>query len=384
MIITRSGGEESLGEELLGQITSRPMALLLAGGFLALLAFTPLPSAPLLLLGGGCAGLAVIMTRTRKEADRDAARLAESEARKPERPEKIMAVDPMELEVGYGLIRLVDRKQGGDLLDRITNMRRQIALDLGIVVPPIRIRDNIQLEPNQYAVKIKGSRVAAGEVMPGNLLAIDSGMVTDPISGIEAREPAFGLPAVWIAESERHVAEHRNYTVVEPSSVIATHLTELIRLYGAELLTRQEVNKLIDGLKERAPQLVEEVVPDVLKVGEIQKVLQNLLRERVPIRDIETILETLGDWAPRTKDADVLSEYVRNSLARALCQQYVLQLRTSTPRRRSIASRSIRNWRTRSRRTWSAASTARCWPFLRRYRTGSWRRSRSRWNRARG
>ena len=322
MIITRTKGKESLGEELLGQITSRPVALAVTAGFLGLLALTPLPKLPLLMLGGGCGGAALIMSRKTREQKVVAEQAAVREAaRKPEKPEALLVVDPMELEVGYGLIRLVDRKQGGDLLERITNLRRQTALDWGIVVPPIRIRDNIQLEPNQYVVKIRGMEVTRGEVMPGQLLAIDSGMVTDPIGGLETKEPAFGLSAVWIPEEERHVAEHRNYTVVEPSSVMATHITEVIRSHAAELLTREEVHRLLESLKERSPRLVEELVPEVLKPGEVQKVLQYLLRERVPIRDLETILETLGDWAPRTKDAEVLTEYVRNGLARTICQQ---------------------------------------------------------------
>ncbi|UCG33019.1 MAG: flagellar biosynthesis protein FlhA [Phycisphaerales bacterium] len=323
MIITRTKGEESLGEELLGQFTSRPVALGVTAGFLGLLALTPLPKLPLLMMGGGCAGIAIVLSRQAQVARKQAEQVAAKDAaRRPEKPETLLAVDPMELEVGYGLIRLVDRKQGGDLLDRITNMRRQIALDWGIVVPPIRIRDNIQLEPNQYVTKIRGMEVARGEVMPGQLLAIDSGMVTDPIGGIETKEPAFGLPALWISDQDRHVAEHRNYTVVEPSSVMATHLTEVIRSHAAELLTREEVHRLLDNLKERSPKVVEELVPEVMKPGEVQKVLQALLRERVPIRDLETILETLADWAARTKDADVLTEYVRNALARTICQQY--------------------------------------------------------------
>ena len=323
MIITRTRSDQSIGEELIGQMTSRPIALVITSGFLGLLALTPLPKMPLLMLGSGCAGIAFIVSRqTKAESEQAKHQAATEAARKPDKPEALLGVDPMELEVGYGLIRLVDRKQGGDLLERISNLRRQIALDLGIVVPPIRIRDNIQLEPHEYAIKIRGMEIARGEALPGQLLAIDSGMVTDPVNGVETTEPAFGLSAVWIADSDRHLAEHRNYTVVEPSSVMATHLTEIIRSHSAELLTRQEVNQLLENLKERSPKVVEEVVPEVLKAGEVQKILQNLLRERVPIRDLEAILETLGDWAPRSKDPDVLTEYARNALARNLCQQY--------------------------------------------------------------
>ncbi|MGB9623521.1 MAG: flagellar biosynthesis protein FlhA [Phycisphaerae bacterium] len=322
MLVTRSNAKTNLGEEVLSQITSRPTAMALAAAFLGMLAFTPLPKVPLALLGGGCAGLAILLTRTRVAAAAAESARAKAEAHKPEKVESFLAVDPMELEVGYGLIRLVDRKQGGDLLDRITNIRKQIATDLGIVVPPIRIRDQLRLEPNRYVIKIKGIEVARGELMPDHLLAIDSGLVSAPVPGIETREPAFGLPALWITDAQRHEAEHRNYTVVEASSVLATHLTEIIRQHAAELLTRQQVTRLLDALKERAPKLVEEVVPEQIKTGELQKVLQNLLRERVPVRDLETILETLGDWAPRTKDVDVLTEYVRHALARSICAAY--------------------------------------------------------------
>ena len=228
----------------------------------------------------------------------------------------------MELDVGYGLIRLVDRKQGGDLLDRITNLRRQVAQELGIVVPPIRIRDDIQLQPNRFRVKLKGLAIGEAEVMPGHLLAIDSGAVSERISGIETTEPAFGLPALWIEEDQRHEAEHRNYTVVEATSVIATYLAELIKRHADELLTRQEVNRLLDHLRQRAGKLVEEVVPEVLKPGEIQRVLQAMLRERLPIRDLESILEAIADVAPRTKDTEILTEYARNAISRAICHQH--------------------------------------------------------------
>jgi len=230
----------------------------------------------------------------------------------------------MELEIGYGLVKLVDASKGGDLLDRISMIRRQVALDLGIIVPPIRIRDNLQLSANDYVIRIRGQSVARGVAYPEQFLAMDSGASAGPIPGAErTTEPAFGLPAYWITESQRAQAELLNYTVVEASSVMATHLTEVIKSHAHELLTRQEVKNLLENLKQRSPALVEEVVPTLVKPGELQKVLQNLLRERVPVRDLETILETLGDFASRTKDLDVLSEYVRNALARTICRQYV-------------------------------------------------------------
>ena len=321
MIITRSTGKRSLGEELMGQLFSKPIALLLAGGFLTVLLLTPLPKIPLLLMGGGALALGYFTRRQAVSETKAKQVKAASVPKEPERIETCLTVDPLELEVGYGLIRLVDRKQGGDLLERISNVRRQIATDLGIIVPPIRIRDNVRLEPNGYTLKLRGAPIAKGELLPGYLLAIDSGAVADKMHGIETREPAFGLPAVWIGEDARSDAEHRHYTVVDVTSVLATHLTELIQTHAAELLTRQDVGRLLDNLKERSPKVVEEVVPEQLKIGEVQAVLERLLRERVPIRDLEIILEALGDWVGRTKDPDVLAEYVRNALARMLCER---------------------------------------------------------------
>ena len=322
MIITRSTGKQNLGEELMGQLSSRPTAMLLAAGFLVVLMFTPLPKVPLGLLAAGVGGIGYFIQRRDRVAATAVKQKSASIPKEPEKIEECLKIDTLELEVGYGLIRLVDRKQGGDLLDRISNIRRQIALDLGIIVPPIRIRDNVQLEPNHYSVKLRGAPIGQGEVLPGYLLAIDSGAVSDRIHGIETTEPAFGLPAAWIAEDARSAAEQRNYTVVESTSVLATHLTELIQTHAGELLTRQDVSRLLDNLKERSPKVVEEIVPDVLKIGEVQAVLERLLRERVPVRDLETILETLGDWAGRTKDPEVLAEYVRNALARTTCERY--------------------------------------------------------------
>ncbi|MHC5109878.1 MAG: flagellar biosynthesis protein FlhA [Planctomycetota bacterium] len=321
MIVTRSASKKNLGEELLGQMTAQPVALTLTAGFLFVLAFTPLPKAPLILLAGSCASVGYALTNKRERAA-VAAATAKAKPAVGEPIEKHLSPDPMELEVGYGLIKLVDRKKGGDLLDRITNMRKQVAQEMGIVVPPIRIRDEASLEPNQFRVKIKGLEIGKGEILPGHLLAIDSGAASEKMIGMETTEPAFGLPAVWIEEAHRHDAEHRNYTVVEPSSVVSTYLTELIRRHADEILTRQQVNRLIDHLREKSPKLVEEVVGEVLKPNEIQRVLQALLRERVPIRDLETILETVGDWASRTKDTDILTEYARNALARTLCHQH--------------------------------------------------------------
>ncbi|MCH8969520.1 MAG: flagellar biosynthesis protein FlhA [Planctomycetes bacterium] len=322
MIVSRSVSKTNFGEELLTQMLSRPVALALTAAFVGALMLTPLPKTPLFMLLIATGGMAYFIKQGQVKKTQATAAKKRAEPKGPDKVEEMLAVDPMELEVGYGLIKLVDRKQGGDLLDRIGNIRRQQASELGIVVPPIRIRDNIQLEPNQYAIKLRGVQIARGETLPGQLLAIDSGLVTEKISGMDTTEPAFGLPALWINEDQKQLAEHRNYTVVEASSVLATHLTEIIKKHADELLTRESVNRLLDNLKETSPKVVEEVVPNVLKVGEIQKVMQALLRERVPVRDLEIVLETLGDWAPRTKDPEVLTEYVRNALARTICQMH--------------------------------------------------------------
>jgi flagellar biosynthesis protein FlhA len=326
LIVTRSSSKSNLGDEMLAQVFAKPRALIIACAFLGLLMFSELPKTPLLILGGCTGGLAyVISSSEAKTAKAEKTKEKEKAAKKePEKVEKLLDLDTMELEVGYGLVRMVDAAKGGDLLDRVSLIRRQVAMDLGIIVPPVRIRDNMQLGPNEYVIKIKGQSVAKGEVYPEQLLAMDNGATTGPIpGGTKTIEPAFGLPAYWITEPQRPQAELLNYTVVEATAVLATHLTEVIKSHGHELLTRQEVKNLIDNLKTRVPALIEEVIPTQVKPGELQKVMQNLLRERVPVRDLETILETLGDYASRTKDLDVLTEYVRNALARVICKQYV-------------------------------------------------------------
>ncbi|MBZ0172473.1 MAG: flagellar biosynthesis protein FlhA, partial [Phycisphaerales bacterium] len=236
--------------------------------------------------------------------------------------EDLLKVDLLELEVGYGLVPLVDTTQGGDLLDRISAVRRQLAVEMGLVMPPVRIRDNMQLEPTAYRVKIRGNTIAQGRSEPGRLLAMDSGIATGTIQGEKTTEPAFGLDAWWIDPSMRSRAETMNYTVVDPTSVVATHITELVKRHADELLSREEVNNLVEGVKQRSPKMVEEIVPGVVKIADLQRVLQNLLRERVPVRDMETIVETLGDWLPKTSDLDVATEYVRNALRRTICAQY--------------------------------------------------------------
>jgi flagellar biosynthesis protein FlhA len=295
-----------------------------------LLAMTPLPTTPLLATASALGFLAWSLTRTQRKkatAEDQSAKAASKRSNEGPTPEQLLKLDTLELEVGYGLVSLVDAAQGGDLLDRIAATRRQLAVDMGFILPPVRIRDNIQLGPNEYRVKIKNAVVARGETIPGKLLAMDAGIATGPLpggpaAGTPTKEPAFGLDAWWIDPGLKARAEAMNYTVVDPTSVLATHLTEIAKSHASELLTREEVNNLVAQLKEKSPKLVEEAIPAVVKVGELQKILQNLLRERVPIRDLETIVETLADWGSKTKDLDVLTEYVRNSLRRTISQQY--------------------------------------------------------------
>ena len=327
LIVTRSSSRKNLGEEILGQVFAKPRALLIAAAFLGVMLVSGLPKLPLLVLGSCCGGLAMTMNKSQQKAAAVAAAKEKEKAaarKEPEKVEKLLDVDTMELEVGYGLVKMVDASKGGDLLERISMIRRQVAVELGIIVPPVRIRDNMQLGANDYVIKIKGQPVARGVTYPEQFLAMDNGATGGPIpGGTLTTEPAFNLPAYWITESERPQAEMLNYTVVEATAVLATHLTEVIKSHAYELLTRQEIKNLLENLKARVPALIEEVVPTLVKPGELQKVMQNLLRERVPVRDLETILETLGDCASRTKDLEVLTEYVRNALARTICKQYV-------------------------------------------------------------
>ncbi len=258
----------------------------------------------------------------------------------------LLSYDPMELEIGFGLIPLVDVSQGGDLLERITMIRRHAARELGIVVPPIRVRDNLQLKPSTYVVKIYGLEVTRAEVMVSRLLAMNPGTAAGGIDGIPTTEPAFGLPALWVAESARGDAEMAGYTVIDPTSVIATHLTELIKTHAPDLLGRQETSALLDNVKQHYPVVVEELVPNLLTVGEIQRVLQNLLRERIPIRNLLLILENLADGARASKDVDYLTERVRSAMARHICAEYaengLLSVITVDPRLETLLGEAVR------------------------------------------
>ncbi len=327
LIVTQSGAKDDFGIEVTGQLSSKPRGMLITAGFLALLAMTPLPTAPLLATSAGLFGIGFVLARIdrRRPAVDELADLPDPASAEPPPVEDLLKVDLLELEVGYGLVPLVDTTQGGDLLDRISAVRRQLAVEMGIVVPPVRIRDNMQLEPTTYRVKIRGNPVATGRTEPGRLLAMDSGIATGTLQGEKTTEPAFGLDAWWIDRAQRQRAETMNYTVVDPTSVLATHLTEIVKTHADELLTREEVNNLIEGVKQRSPKLVEEVIPGIAKAADLQRVLQNLLRERVPVRDLDTIIETLGDWMPKTSDLDVATEYVRNALRRTICMQHAGQ-----------------------------------------------------------
>lgn len=324
LLVTRSTRESNLPREFLTQLFSRPQALIVAGGFLCVLIFTSMPRVPLILIGSSCFGLAAILSRRKAETKAADDAKQEAEAAKPaeERIEDYLTVDPMEAEIGVGLIRLADPKRGGDLLERVQRVRQNVASEIGILLPKVRIRDNMRLEQNQYVIKIADMQVATGTVHPTMFLAIDSGVTTGKVQGIETKDPAFGTPAVWIEGSVRDQAEMFGYTVVEPGSVIATHLTEIVRKHADEILSRDATKHLIDELKQTSPAVVDELIPGVLKLAEVQQILQLLLREAVPIRQLGPILETLGDYAPRSKDPILLTEYVRHRLARAICGRY--------------------------------------------------------------
>jgi flagellar biosynthesis protein FlhA len=324
LLVTRTSVDSNLPTDIIGQLFIRPEAMWVSAVFLAALSFTGLPRLPLLGLAAGLVTAGVMLSRRKQQQVVEA---QQSEAKKvvekpAPKPEDHLFVDPMELELGFGLIRLADTASGGDLLDRVTRVRHKVAQELGIILPKVRIRDNIRLEQRKYQIKIHDVPVAWGEAFPEGLLAIDGGMTNGPIPGIATTEPAFGRPAVWIEPSQRERAELLGYNVVEPTAVIVTHLTEVVRRHSDELLSRQQVHQLLDNLKQHSPKVIEELIPDVLKASHVHQVLCNLLRERVPIRNLEAILETLGDYADRTKDLGMLTEFVRHSLSRTICQQY--------------------------------------------------------------
>ncbi len=320
LLVTRSSGDNDFGADIKIQFSRYSVALWVVSGILVVFALIPgFPFVPFMLLAISLALMAWQLDKTNREK-------AEVVVEKPqealmpvaENYEEMLNVDLLELEVGYGLIPFVDASQNGELLSRIQSIRKQFAINNGFIVPPVHIKDNLQLNPNQYTLALKGIKIAEAEMLPGHFMAMDPGMVTETIKGIATVEPAFGLPAIWITDDKKERAQIAGYTVVDCATVMATHISEIIKQHGHELIGRQEVQNLLDNLAKTYPKLVEELVPSVLSLGVIQRILQNLLAEGISIRDLRTILETMADWAPMTRDHDVLTEYVRHALARTI------------------------------------------------------------------
>jgi len=322
IIVTRAASEGNLGADVVSQLLGYPRALFISSGVLALFAITPgLPTIPFLTL----AAATFLLARVSVSKGKEEAKQPESNkpAPKPQdRLEDYVLVDPLEIQIGYGLIPLVEGGPGGDLLDRITVLRKQMAAETGFVIPPVRIRDNTQLAPNIYIIRVRGSEAGRGEIRPGMLMALGSGEGQLKVEGIPTKDPSFGLPAIWISREQKELAQSRGYTVVEPAAVVSTHLSELLKAEGYRLMSREMVQELLDAVKRTHKAVVEELVPGQLGVGQVQKVLQNLLREGLPIRDMSTILETLADYAPMTKDPEYLTEAVRSALSKAIAERY--------------------------------------------------------------
>ena len=326
ILVTRTSGSKDFGSELKGQFTVHPRALWVVAGIL--LGFALIPGLPLLpfLILSSLLGYTAYRVQKGQAADElavaAAERLPDDLVPREEKYEEMLNVDLLELEVGYGLIPLVDAAQDGELLARIRSIRKQFALDMGFIVPPVHIKDNLQLKPNEYGILLKSITIASGEILPGHYLAMNPGLATEPLKGIATTEPAFGLPATWIGEDKKERAQIAGYTVVDGTTVITTHISEIIKRHAHELIGRQEVQNLLSNFGKSYPKLVEELTPNILPLGSIMRVLQNLLREQVSIRDLRTILETLADWGPSIGDSDLLTEQVRQSLARAISGRY--------------------------------------------------------------
>lgn len=339
--VTRAASEGNLGGDVLKQLFRQPTVMLILSGVLFFFSITPLPTFPFMLLSIAFFIMGLSLRRELSQAEvveePDLIREEMEEKRKPENVMPLLNVDPIELEFGYGILPLADASQGGDLFDRLVMIRRQCALEMGIIVPMIRLRDNIQLEPNQYIIKIRGIEIASGEIMFDHYMAMNPGTADGELEGIDTVEPAFGLPAKWINEQEREKAEMAGYTVVDPPSIIATHLTEIIKKHSHELLGRQDVKKLVDNIKDENSALVDELIPNQMSLGEVQKVLVNLLKEGISIRDMVTILETLADYSSITRDTDMLTEYVRQALSRAITRQFI----TTQPFRVVVLDKSL-------------------------------------------
>jgi flagellar biosynthesis protein FlhA len=327
IVVTRAASDSNLGTDLVRQITAQPKALWIAAGVLFALSLVPgmpfLAFSFIAVLTGWLAYTIEATTRREKaEVKKTEEQAGQDKRKEPENVSSLLQVDHLEIEIGYSLIPLVDEAQGGDLLERITGIRRQMATDLGLVVPPIRIRDNMQLPPSEYVIKIKGVEVSKWKVMSGHLLAMSTGPNMPKIKGIETKEPTFNLTSYWITDEEKMEAEQAGYSVVDASTVIATHLTEIIRNQAHEFLTRQSVAKLLEGVKKETPAVVDEIIPSQLSIGDLQKILQNLLKEHLPIRDLESILESVADHVRETKDTQLLTEFARKALARSITKLY--------------------------------------------------------------
>ncbi len=350
LIVSRAAAEARMGEEFIAQLTHHPKALALVSGILLVFGLVPgMPFVPFTLLSGLMFLLSRVSNKQKEivseKSDAEKARPQELET--PEEVQQLLPLDTLELEVGYGLIPLVDEDQNGNLLARIRSIRRQFALDMGVIIPSLHLRDNLQLKPGQYAVLIKGNEVASAEILVDHYLAMDPGDVKHRVPGVDTREPAFNLPALWIPEASKEEAMLAGYTVVDPATVISTHLTEVFRRNLQEFLGRQEVQGLLDNLHKRAPKAVEELVPGVMSVGGVQKVLQNLVREGVGVRDMLTIVETLADYGHATKDPDQLTEYVRSRMGRAIVKPFLtsdgtLSIFTLAPSVEAMVKDSIR------------------------------------------
>lgn len=329
ILVTRSGDNENFGTIAIKQLTGFPKVIAIAAAVLLFLAIIPgLPHIAFIILSALCMTAAYLLYKDEMQHNIQQSQvkqqeMTEIENKEPENVMNLISVEPMEIEIGYGLIPLADESSGGDLLQRITSVRRQCAIEMGIVVQPIRIRDNLQLKTNEYVIKIRGTVVAKGELMPNMLLCMDPTNGENSISGISTVEPSFGLPATWINKDQREEAEIKGLTVVDPTTVMVTHLTETIKNHSYEMIGRQEVKMILDSVKEKYPTVVEELIPDLLTIGEVQKVLQNLLRERVSIKDMVTILESLADNSRNTKDIELLTEYVRFALGRSICNSLI-------------------------------------------------------------
>ena len=349
IIVTRSGSDQAMGDEVTGQLLKNPKPIYASAGVFGVLAIIPgLPTLPFIGMGLALAGFAWVLSQYKNEQVIEDKRKADIEMATPKKEaiDGVQPVDMLELEVGYGLIKVVDSTKAGDLLERITSIRKQFALDMGILVPSIHIRDNLSLAPGEYRFMIKGNKVGGGTLKPDMLMAMDPGNTTAKVDGIPTKEPAFGLDAIWVSQNNKETAEMAGYTVVDLPTVIATHLTEMVRTHAHELLGRQEASTLIDNFKKTHPKVVEDLIPDTLSLGAVVKVMQNLLKEQVSVRDLYTIFETLADDGARTKDIDLLTESVRKQLSRSITSKYVsedgaMSVMTLDPRLEEMVSNAL-------------------------------------------